>query len=598
MGSRAALVCHPFPVHIQGKLCSTGSAEPDLPLSPFSLVSLFMMMASRNRLAVAALLAICAASAGHAQVTSLPASRWEIRAGDDAAWAAGGDGRGWMPLRSFGRWHRALPGHEGWVWYRTRIPAAAVRADEALAVRMPNVGGAYELFWNGRRIAVEGSLPPRFHESAGPRLVPVPPGAVALRRGADHLLAIRVFDDRATGGVMGTVRFGPAAVMMEREPHGELAIAVLVAIFATLGVYHLLFFFTVRHTTTENLWFALLSLSVALHGLGFAPALYQSVIPVSDRLRGLILAEVMAALSTAMLVRALFDLRFRVWEKAALAVYALAIPLVLFLPLRRVHLPHTVLDAAVLLGIAFLVGRIVAQARRNAPLARPLVGGVAVFAGTVIADLLAEYGVVRPLTLIPGVPGLFWFGFIGLLLVFGRTTAGHWAASEARASTDALTGLANRRVFSDTLARHLASLERSSLRLVLVLIDLDHFKQVNDRYGHVAGDEVLARVGQLLLHQAHLVDLAARIGGEELAVIVVDRSADEARGFAEQFRAALAAEQFRTPEGEPFQVTASLGIAEAVPGIDPTKLMQRADEALYEAKQRGRNQSVLAPPAA
>lgn len=160
------------------------------------------------------------------------------------------------------------------------------------------------------------------------------------------------------------------------------------------------------------------------------------------------------------------------------------------------------------------------------------------------------------------------------------------------AASDPLTGLANRRAFDQALAHEHARLRRASPALALVMCDLDHFKRVNDRYGHDVGDRVLARFARVLRDCARETDLPARLGGEEFAVLLPDTDLDAAGVFAERLRLALHAADWPTAEG----VTASLGVAALCDAEAPTEALYRAaDEALYAAKGAGRDRVMRAP---
>ena len=159
------------------------------------------------------------------------------------------------------------------------------------------------------------------------------------------------------------------------------------------------------------------------------------------------------------------------------------------------------------------------------------------------------------------------------------------------ASTDGLTGLANRRSFDKALMRELARCSRDGLPLALLLVDVDHFKRYNDSYGHQEGDQCLKRLSHLLRGMARRPgDVAARYGGEEFAVILPNTGADGGLHFAESLRTAV--EQLSIPHCRSSYgiVTVSVGIAceTPVPGSDST-ILQHADAALYSAKAGGRN---------
>lgn len=157
------------------------------------------------------------------------------------------------------------------------------------------------------------------------------------------------------------------------------------------------------------------------------------------------------------------------------------------------------------------------------------------------------------------------------------------------ASEDELTGLSNRRHLLTRLEEELGRSRRYRLALSVLLIDLDHFKRINDTYGHLIGDEVLERLGQMLRGSLRRSDLAGRFGGEEFCVVAAHTNADSARAFAERIRRMVGELNF-APQGKPpFHVTCSIGVATADEATTATQLLARADEALYRAKNNGRN---------
>jgi diguanylate cyclase (GGDEF)-like protein len=166
-----------------------------------------------------------------------------------------------------------------------------------------------------------------------------------------------------------------------------------------------------------------------------------------------------------------------------------------------------------------------------------------------------------------------------------------WEIEEVtrRARTDSLTGLANRRHFDEQLRRVVAETDRFGGTCSLLLIDLDHFKSVNDRLGHQAGDAVLKHVGQVMRDAVRTVDLCARYGGEELAVLLPQTSQDGAVELADRLR--LMIQQRPTSHaGQVVPVTASFGVATyPLPVPYGDWLVMAADKALYEAKAAGRN---------
>ena len=161
---------------------------------------------------------------------------------------------------------------------------------------------------------------------------------------------------------------------------------------------------------------------------------------------------------------------------------------------------------------------------------------------------------------------------------------------EARqlADTDALTGLHNRRMFHETLGREVARAQRYSRTLALIVLDLDDFKEVNDRFGHLAGDAVLAEVGERMRAVARSADIPCRIGGEEFAVVLPE----SAREDAEQVYQRLAEAVSASPLANVGTIRFSAGLAELREDDDALSFFERADRALYEAKREGKNRAV------
>lgn len=166
---------------------------------------------------------------------------------------------------------------------------------------------------------------------------------------------------------------------------------------------------------------------------------------------------------------------------------------------------------------------------------------------------------------------------------------------ERLARTDPLTGLLNRRSFFADAYRELQWVRRTGAPAALVQFDLDHFKDVNDTWGHSVGDSVLRAIGALLLGRGRATDVAARIGGEEFALVVRDSSLDDARRLATRLAGEIERMLVPHPDGS-VQVTASFGVTEmrAADG-DPEDALKRADAAMYRAKEAGRNQVASDP---
>jgi two-component system cell cycle response regulator len=164
------------------------------------------------------------------------------------------------------------------------------------------------------------------------------------------------------------------------------------------------------------------------------------------------------------------------------------------------------------------------------------------------------------------------------------------------ATMDALTGLLNRRAFLDAIERERARSDRHVLPFSLLLLDLDHFKAVNDTHGHAAGDAVLKGCAEVLARVARRSDVVARWGGEEFVVALPHTGEAGARVAGERVRRGIAEATYLVPSGEPFRVTASIGVASSESPWTLEAIVAAADAAMYSAKSRGRNrvESMLA----
>lgn len=190
----------------------------------------------------------------------------------------------------------------------------------------------------------------------------------------------------------------------------------------------------------------------------------------------------------------------------------------------------------------------------------------------------------------------------GDLVHIGHTTYKYLSGTNAEhryyealysvASSDPLTGLPNRRYFDDAIDREIARSKRHKTSLSLVLLDLDHFKSVNDNYGHVAGDEVLKAFASLVLERTRRNDFVARYGGEEFAMLVTDTDQKGLSVLCENIRSAVEDHRFSSGSST-IPVTVSMGAAHYGPETQTAaELIEAADRNLYRAKEAGRNQCV------
>lgn len=161
------------------------------------------------------------------------------------------------------------------------------------------------------------------------------------------------------------------------------------------------------------------------------------------------------------------------------------------------------------------------------------------------------------------------------------------------AEHDQLTGLYNRRQFDQEIREEFQRCERYDRKFSLLMIDLDHFKNINDTYGHTAGDDVLRAMGELIQNTSRRPDVTGRYGGEEFCIALPETSLDSAVIRAERLQEELSQKTFEDPKGEQFTVTCSIGATEYTGEAEEARdLLNQADEALYEAKEKGRDRVV------
>ena len=189
-----------------------------------------------------------------------------------------------------------------------------------------------------------------------------------------------------------------------------------------------------------------------------------------------------------------------------------------------------------------------------------------------------------------------------IFLVGGSLVHYYYQASlEARkrllmtANFDSLTRLVNRRRLNEVAAVAVAQFQRHHRPLSVLLCDIDHFKSINDRFGHHAGDDVLVGVAKVLMDCTRTTDSVARWGGEEFLILLTDTELNGAQVIAERIRRSIAAEPMRSEQTD-IKIAMTLGVAQFTEGESFSNVVARADAALYQGKARGRNQVVLAEP--
>lgn len=252
-------------------------------------------------------------------------------------------------------------------------------------------------------------------------------------------------------------------------------------------------------------------------------------------------------------------------------------------------------------GIFFLLtARTLAQGGYQRVPMRYLVAAVAGAHGVflLLRPLLFGIGAVQAnASLVAQIPHLIMLEFLIALLFMAFGTlmlANEFTTNELRqlAEIDSLTSIFNRRAFFTLLNKALHQSQRTGMGLAVLVVDLDHFKSINDTYGHQGGDEVLRHFVQTATQCLRQQDVMGRLGGEEFAIFLPGVDAKGAQVVAERLRAAVASRPAALQQGS-HALTISLGLTLCVPGDTPDTALHRADQAMYQAKERGRNRVEL-----
>lgn len=226
---------------------------------------------------------------------------------------------------------------------------------------------------------------------------------------------------------------------------------------------------------------------------------------------------------------------------------------------------------------------------------RSIQGGVCAF-GSPIGWLAIQYFNGADLTTeIQNNVGLYSYLLFATFIVFisfGGFVGRKEDTITALAIKDSLTGIYNQRFFIERLGQEIANAHRYKTPLSLIYFDLDHFKQVNDNYGHPFGDKVLCRVTASVAEIIRLSDIFARVGGEEFVLALPNTNLEEAKLNAERTRIAIESLQIENDANNIIQITISLGVAELIENENLTQFYKRVDSKLYLAKEQGRNRVV------
>lgn len=581
----------------------------------------------RTVLAVgASLVAIACQPSQSSQVRSL-AGTWAFHPGDDANWADPDfDDSSWARLQVPGPWGRQGYEHvSGLAWYRLQVPAEG-QPGEPLGVTIGKVNASYEIFLNGVKVGTVGQLPPfpvPDYDRHATYVVPSPPRPTVT-------IALRVWrpehrDPGDSGPTGGPFEIGPLQVLLERAKLAEIDRLGLVLVFLAVAVY-MFGLWLLERSSHEYVLFALLAVCAATYSFLITQWKYTLA---ADFLAMKKLEHVLLYVTPAVMVEFLYAFVRRPvptglrLAQAALALGAVGVLLSPGLDFALWLLPYLEVFA-ITLAVVLLTALGIWSWQGNRDAITVGVGALAI-AVAMTHDAIVDRGLLLDVRLAP-------YGFAVLLIgmtvalavrfhhaVNGLATlsreletrveqrtnelADAYRRMEELASRDSLTKLLNRRALEERALGSLAHARRRSEPYAIALVDVDHFKVINDTHGHEAGDRVLAAVAGAITATVRAADDVSRWGGEEFLLVLPDSDGEAALAAMERVRLAIErTDVILDSRGIPLRFTVSIGVAATGMVEEPAatfeQLTRRADEALYRAKQGGRNRVCVAEEAA
>ncbi|TXS89234.1 diguanylate cyclase [Parahaliea maris] len=547
-------------------------------------------------------------------------SGWRFRVGDDLAWARPGyDDRDWGEVNLPHRWEPSAGEDAGaYSWYRLHIRFSSEPdwlTGQSLALRMGAVLSAYELYAGGKLVGSLGRLPPTPDPAIDydrHQIISLP--ASAIDANGELVLALRVWGGEHTveanwgsGPYRGQFQLGRQdrllLGMVIDEIPGLLA-GVLCFVF---GLYHIYIYYRNRHLESF-LWFGLTAIVIGVYALSLSQWRYllgwDFVAYKKIEYAALYLVPPLCLQGVWSLLDRPVGRVLRIYQLS----FLLAGAAFLVTPGLEIHwrtLPGW--QFWTLPALALTGWRISQSALEGHEEARTLGLGAMLFIAACLHDIAVDqFQLSDPRLLHWGF--LVFVAFMAVSLANRMTAAlGHLEEEVAQrtaeleqanrrlteaALVDPLTGLFNRRGFTAEAEVEIKRLFRGGRGFSVILTDVDHFKSINDRYGHACGDHVLARVASLLRDGVRDVDRVARWGGEEFILLLPETGGEGAARVAEKLRERLEEHLFDF-QGTRLHISMTFGATEYRRGESLDHCVARADAALYRGKDAGRNRVVL-----
>lgn len=550
--------------------------------------------------------------------------QWQFHLGDKPEWSAPDfDDSTWETVSLPHRWRRdkAASPDTAVGWYRQRLTIELTELAQReqvvpLGIRLGSIYSAYELYAGGKFVAGVGKLPPHsdtaidFNRQA---VMAIPLSAISAE--GELVLALRVW-----AGETAALSFaggGPWRGQFELGSYGRLLISAFMSemprlhssmFYILFGLYHLYLYFRNRQLKSF-LWFGLIAIDIGLYGLmlsqwrdylGWSFVLYQKLEYGS--------VYIIPALSIQLLWT-LLGQKIGPFLRAYQLYFVVVALALLMTPGLNWHLltmglwQFSTVPAMVLAG-----GLVLRKAWFGYPEARTVALSVLIFIATCLNDIAVDNFDYHAVKLLP-------WGFLAVLVSMAVSLGNRLTATLNRLEDevsqrtaelselnqrllessllDPLTGVYNRRGFAIQVEAEIKRQARSGRPFSIVLADVDHFKSVNDRFGHALGDYVLSQVASKLGEKIRDVDSVARWGGEEFILLLPETDSEGAAILAEKLRSIMAELPLEF-EQQSLSITMTFGVAGYLPGESMDSCIARADAALYRGKADGRNAVKIA----
>jgi diguanylate cyclase (GGDEF)-like protein len=504
-------------------------------------------------------------------------------------------------------------------WYRANFvfdlsqPGMQSALDQ-LGISLGKIHSAFELYVGGKLIRGAGRLPP------DPAIVydRMRTTAISLSAIDDQgrmTVAVRVWRDEVLGRASTSgmyenpVRVGKILDLTRKIWFGEVLTLMLVICYIAFGFYHL-YLYVRNRRSPDFFWFAATTLLVALYTLEVSQ--WKHIFPVlsfeANKKIEYVTIYLLPAVGLQLVYSLLQHPPTRV-ERAYQAGFVILALVVLLVPGQTIHTQTLFIwQVYVIPGLIGLMVHVIWAAAHGNIEARTMLLGWALFVAAALNDIMVAQGVVQN-------PRVLHLGFAAVLITMGLSLANRFSRmynhleSEVQARTqelletnerlvdtarlDALTGLLNRRGFAEKVAIEISRVARTRRGFVMMMVDIDHFKACNDTHGHACGDQVLNETARVLEGQLRDVDTVARWGGEEFIFMLPETTLDGGAVLAEKLRAAVESHRFRYQTDISLKLTITIGVAQYQEDMSFDDCLARADRALYEGKQAGRNRVIV-----